>query len=133
MVYNTTSIKEVIAKIFRDFRPEQSNWIHDAYEWIGEALEYIGAGPNVIEKYDFIEIMACPGGCIGGGGQPFTFGSEAIKSRMKAIYQVDETNPVRKSHENPVVKELYQDFLEKPLSHRSHQLLHTSYTERNRF
>ena len=56
MVYNTTSIKEVIAKIFRDFRPEQSNWIHDAYEWIGEALEYIGAGPNVIEKYDFIEI-----------------------------------------------------------------------------
>ena len=56
MIYNTTSVKEVIAKIFRDFRPEQSNWIHDAYEWIGEALEYIGGGPNMIENHEFIKI-----------------------------------------------------------------------------
>ncbi|UMZ72774.1 NADH-dependent [FeFe] hydrogenase, group A6 [Natranaerofaba carboxydovora] len=83
-------------------------------------------------EYDFIEIMACPGGCIGGGGQPIPSNKDVLESRIKAIYQVDEKQTIRKSHENPAVKELYRDFLEKPLGHKSHELLHTKYFERNK-
>jgi iron-only hydrogenase group A len=78
--------------------------------------------------YHFVEIMACPGGCIGGGGQPRLSSPETRQKRMEAIYKADLGLPRRKSHENPAVQELYKEFLKKPLGEKSHHLLHTSYT-----
>jgi iron only hydrogenase large subunit-like protein len=83
--------------------------------------------------YHFIEIMACPGGCIGGGGQPIPTNDEIRKKRIAAIYAEDEGMPIRKSHEVPEIKKVYEDFLEKPLGHKSHHLLHTHYKKRNRY
>ncbi len=82
----------------------------------------------------FIEIMGCPGGCIGGGGQPIPT-SEAIRAaRAKAIYDEEEGMPLRKSHENPNVKKIYEEFLtEGPCGHLSHKLLHTHYTPRGKY
>lgn len=75
-----------------------------------------------------IEVMACPGGCIGGAGQPYHHGnSEILKKRQAAIYQIDKDMPIRKSHENPAIKEIYENYFEKPLSEKSHKLLHTHY------
>jgi iron-only hydrogenase group A len=84
-------------------------------------------------SYHFIEIMACPGGCIGGGGQPIPTSMEIRKNRMKAIYSEDEHMTLRKSHENPDVIAIYKEFLGKPNSHASHELLHTHYTERDNY
>jgi iron-only hydrogenase group A len=81
--------------------------------------------------YHFVEIMACPGGCIGGGGQPIPTSMEIRKNRMKAIYAEDEHMVLRKSHENPDVVAIYKEFLGKPNSHVSHELLHTHYVERD--
>ena len=78
--------------------------------------------------YHFIEIMCCPGGCLGGGGQPIPTTDEIRKARMEAIYREDEGLPLRKSHQNPAVMALYEEFLGKPLGHKSHELLHTKYT-----
>lgn len=83
--------------------------------------------------YHFIEIMSCPGGCIGGGGQPRPVDVDLRLARVEAIYQADRDLALRKSHENPVIKELYDSFLGKPLGHKSHELLHTSYTRRPLF
>ncbi len=83
--------------------------------------------------YHFIEFMACPGGCLGGGGQPIPTNPEIRKKRAEAIYAEDADLPIRKSHENKEVQKLYKDFLKYPLSEVSHQLLHTKYTRRNRF
>jgi NADP-reducing hydrogenase subunit HndD len=83
--------------------------------------------------YHFVEIMACPGGCIGGGGQPIPTSMEIRKSRMKAIYSEDEHMVLRKSHENPDVVALYKEFLGKPNSHKSHDLLHTHYVVRESY
>lgn len=83
-----------------------------------------------LKDYHFIEVMACPGGCIGGGGQPIPTDTERRRSRIDGCYTRDKALKYRKSHENPEVKKLYQDFLGEPLGHRSHQLLHTSYTPR---
>ena len=80
--------------------------------------------------YHFIEIMACPGGCLGGGGQPFPVDDEIRQKRMDAIYSEDLSLALRKSHENPEIVQIYKEFLEKPLSHKSHKLLHTSYVKR---
>lgn len=74
--------------------------------------------------------MACPGGCVGGGGQPVPTNKETIKKRTMAIYQQDKNLPIRKSHENPTLKEVYKNFLGSPLSKKSHELLHTSYVKR---
>ncbi len=79
----------------------------------------------------FIEVMACPGGCIGGGGQPLRKNSESIAKRMQALYQIDETETIKVSHKNPEVLELYQNFLGNPLSLTSHKLLHTTYCQRD--
>jgi NADH-quinone oxidoreductase subunit G/NADP-reducing hydrogenase subunit HndD len=80
-----------------------------------------------------IEIMACPGGCIGGGGQPYHHGStDILLKRQKALYDLDAGMPRRKSHENEMLIKLYDDFLEKPGSHISHELLHTSYSAKQR-
>ena len=83
--------------------------------------------------YHFIEIMACPGGCIGGGGQPIPTSLEIRNKRIKAIYSEDEHMVLRKSHENPDVIALYKEFLGKPNSHVSHELLHTHYVERENY
>lgn len=92
-------------------------------------LEDIRAGKS---QFHAIEIMACPGGCIGGGGQPFHHGHEAIlKARQKALYQEDVNKPLRKSHENPDIIKLYEEFLGKPMSEKSHHLLHTHYFDRS--
>lgn len=77
--------------------------------------------------YKFIEVMCCPGGCIGGGGQPFGTKNITREARIKSIYEIDKSMPLRKSHKNPTILKLYDEFLGKPLSHKSHQLLHTHY------
>lgn len=83
--------------------------------------------------YHFIEIMCCPGGCIGGGGQPIPTTTEIRAKRIAATYQADRSLPLRKSHENPAVKRLYEEFLSEPLGERSHELLHTHYRRRPLF
>jgi NADH-quinone oxidoreductase subunit G len=83
--------------------------------------------------WHFIEVMACRGGCIGGGGQPYGATDEVRKQRMRAIYDHDEEKEYRCSHQNPYIKKIYEEFLEKPGSHKAHQLLHTHYTERPLF
>ncbi len=83
--------------------------------------------------YHFIEIMACPGGCIGGGGQPIPTNMQIRQKRMKAIYSEDEHMVLRKSHQNPDVIAIYKEFLDQPNSHKSHELLHTHYVERDNF
>lgn len=84
-----------------------------------------------VRYYDFIEIMACPGGCIGGGGQPKSLDPDILKKRASAIYSIDELSTLRRSHENPDIQKLYEEFLEKPNSHIAHELLHTYYTDRS--
>ncbi|MGB4293457.1 MAG: NADH-dependent [FeFe] hydrogenase, group A6 [Bacteroidales bacterium] len=84
-------------------------------------------------NYHFIEIMACPGGCIGGGGQPIPTNAEIRKKRVAAIYEEDEHMIFRKSHENPEIIGVYKEFLGKPNSHKAHELLHTHYTERESY
>lgn len=85
----------------------------------------------------FIEIMCCPGGCVNGGGQP-TQPAEVrnftdLKSlRAKALYEEDKNLPFRKSHESPIVKQVYQEYLEEPGSHIAHQILHTTFVKRNK-
>jgi len=84
-----------------------------------------GASP-----YHFIEVMGCPGGCISGGGQPRPTNDYIRQKRLEAIYKEDEGKTLRKSHENPFVMALYDEFLKKPLGHKSHELLHTHYVKR---
>jgi len=96
-------------------------------------MEDIKAG-GPFSQCHFIEFMGCPGGCIGGGGQPIPTSQEIRQARARAIYDEDSAYPIRKSHENPDVLKLYQDFLtEGPCGHLSHRLLHTHYTERGRY
>jgi len=80
--------------------------------------------------YHFIEIMGCPGGCIGGGGSPMPTNTEIRKQRMRAIYSEDEALTIRASHDNPLIKQLYREYLGEPLGEKSHALLHTTYTKR---
>ncbi|PKK85422.1 MAG: ferredoxin [Thermoplasmata archaeon HGW-Thermoplasmata-1] len=80
--------------------------------------------------YHFVEIMACPGGCLGGGGQPIPTNLEIREKRMAAIYEEDANMELRKSHENPYVAKLYKEFLGEPNSHKAHELLHTHYLDR---
>lgn len=86
-------------------------------------IEAIRAGKV---QYDFVEIMACPGGCAGGGGQPIKDGEELAGLRAEALYGLDRIDTLRFSHENPAVLECYEHYLQKPLSRRSHELLHTN-------
>ena len=82
--------------------------------------------------YDFVEIMACPGGCVGGGGQPirpsFTENPDDTSSRSACLYYLDKTNKIRFSHENPEIQALYREYLEKPSSEKAHELLHVVHT-----
>ena len=84
------------------------------------------------EVFHFIEVMTCPGGCIGGGGQPRFTDDTVREKRIKAIYQEDEGKKLRKSHQNPAITEVYEEFLGKPLGEKSHHLLHTHYVDRSK-
>lgn len=98
----------------------------------------LGNARKVLDKvrageadYHFIEIMCCPGGCIGGGGSPIPTNTDIRLKRIDATYTEDKGMTLRKSHENPAVNELYTEFLKEPLGHKSHELLHTHYTARH--
>jgi iron-only hydrogenase group A len=129
--------------------PEILSGLVDSWDWLKGAtlkvgvchgtanarkvLEDIKAGGKFSECH-FIEFMACPGGCLGGGGQPRPTTPAIRAARANAIYSEDARSNVRKSHENPAVLELYQNFFtEGPCGHKSHELLHTSYTDRGKF
>ncbi|NCC96513.1 MAG: 2Fe-2S iron-sulfur cluster binding domain-containing protein [Synergistales bacterium] len=88
---------------------------------------------NEVEPFHAIEIMACPGGCVGGGGQPYHHGNmDIVAKRAKALYREDANKPIRKSHENPSIKALYEEYLGKPLGEKAHHLLHTHYFKRHK-
>lgn len=101
----------------------------------GMLLDQVREGKK---NYAFIEVMGCPGGCVNGGGQPIVTVEQRQKTdprvlRARALYQEDEGKTIRKSHENPSIKKLYAEFLEKPNSHKSHHLLHTHYVKRDKY
>ncbi len=83
-------------------------------------------------EYHFIEVMGCPGGCISGGGQPRPVNNEIRRKRLEALYREDEGKKLRKSHENPDIIKIYEEYLGSPLGHKSHELLHTHYTKREK-
>lgn len=89
-------------------------------------------------NYHFVEVMCCPGGCVNGGGQPIQPASvrnftDLKALRAKALYDEDKDLPLRKSHENPMIQKLYAEYLEKPGSHKAHEILHTTYVARKKF
>ena len=122
---------------FKDVRGEEG-WREATFDLAGSKLKVavasgLGNARKLIEAirtgkahYDFVEIMACPGGCAGGGGQPIEDGKELAAERGKVLYGLDKISELRFSHENPSIIKCYEDFLGKPLSHRSHRLLHTN-------
>lgn len=98
-------------------------------------LEKVKSGEK---EYHFIEIMGCPGGCINGGGQPFVSDKtkteeDVLGKRANALYEEDESKTIRKSHENPMIKMIYNEFFEKPNSHKAHEILHTHYVKRPKY
>ncbi|MDA3955406.1 [Fe-Fe] hydrogenase large subunit C-terminal domain-containing protein, partial [Oceanispirochaeta sp.] len=97
---------------------------------LGNAANLLDAIKEGREGFHFVEIMSCPGGCIGGGGQPRLTDNKVRQSRINAIFREDEGKPLRKSHENPAVAELYKEFLGAPLGEKSHKLLHTKYRQK---
>ncbi|MGA1978312.1 MAG: NADH-dependent [FeFe] hydrogenase, group A6 [Bacteroidales bacterium] len=100
---------------------------------LGNARKLLNDVRSGKSQFHAIEVMACPGGCIGGGGQPLHHGnSEIIKARAAAIYAEDRKKPLRKSHENPYIIKLYEEFLGKPNGEKAHQLLHTHYFDRKK-
>jgi NADP-reducing hydrogenase subunit HndD len=96
-----------------------------------KVIEFIKSG-SPEAQYHFVEIMTCPGGCIGGGGQPRLTSDEVRRARIAAIYKEDEGKEVRASHHNPEIRLIYERYLQKPLGEKSHHLLHTGYTPRER-
>jgi NADH-quinone oxidoreductase subunit G len=100
----------------------------------------LGNARNVLEqiengtcKYHIIEVMACPGGCVGGGGQPYHNGDfDIIKKRAQGLYKIDKNKPLRKSHENPSIIKLYDEYLESPGAHKAHHILHTHFVKRQK-
>lgn len=105
---------------------------------LGNARKILDEITSGQAEYQFVEIMACPGGCITGGGQPIVSSKRRSEVdvralRANAIYSIDEKSVIRRSHENPVIKKLYEEFLEKPGSHKAHELLHTHYTKREKY
>ena len=132
MVRGTEGIKEATLNIAgKDIRIAVAHGLGNARK----LLDSIRSGEK---SYEFIEVMACPGGCVTGGGQPICTAKDYMDhdvkaERAKALYTEDANSPLRKSHENPDIKLLYSDFLEKPGSHKSHKLLHTKYVARPKF
>lgn len=124
-VRGLAGIKEATVKVAgMDLRVAVASGLSNARE----LLKRIDKGEN---EYHAIEIMACPGGCINGGGQPYTNGDmNKIAARMEALYAEDSSKTLRKSHKNPDIVKLYEEFLGEPGSHKAHELLHTEYYER---
>lgn len=130
-------VKEAVIKI--EGTKEEWNFLEGAELKVAIAHGLVNA--NKIAKkvsqgksdYHFIEIMACPGGCLGGGGQPIPTNKEIRQKRMAAIYAEDSGMPLRKSHENPEIIAIYDEFLEQPNGHKSHELLHTRYVARESY
>lgn len=120
-------IKEAVIKINdMDVRIAVAHGLGNARE----LLMNIRAGKV---QYHAIEIMACPGGCIGGGGQPYHHGNvDIIKKRMEGIYKEDKGKKIRKSHENPYIQQLYKEYLGEPYGEKAHELLHTHYEKRRK-
>jgi NADP-reducing hydrogenase subunit HndD len=129
-VRGTEDIKEATIKIGdTELRAAVAHGLGNARK----LLDDVRAGKK---NYHFIEIMACPGGCVNGGGQPirdakFKMDHDLRKERAKAIYEEDKSLPLRKSHQNPFIKKLYEEYLGEPCGHKSHKLLHTTYTKRD--
>ncbi|KAF6255154.1 Fe-hydrogenase [Scenedesmus sp. NREL 46B-D3] len=94
---------------------------------LGNAKKLIKQLSEGQRRYDFVEVMACPGGCIGGGGQPRSTDKQILQKRQAAMYALDERAVIRRSHENPLINALYENFLGAPNSHKAHDLLHTHY------
>ncbi|MCY6483399.1 NADH-dependent [FeFe] hydrogenase, group A6 [Clostridium aestuarii] len=133
IVRGIEGIKET-AVILPDGRTVNAVVIHG----LGNARKILEAIRNGEKQYDFIEIMACPGGCVTGGGQPIVDAKtiekiDVRKERAKAIYDEDKSLKIRKSHKNKSVMKLYEEFLGKPNSHKAHELLHTHYIKRDMF
>jgi NADP-reducing hydrogenase subunit HndD len=102
---------------------------------VRKVIEMIKSGEK---NYQFVEFMACPGGCVNGGGQPHQCGEvlntvDIRAKRAEALYNNDAARELRRSHENPVVKAIYDEYLEKPGSHLAHEILHTSYVARKKY
>ncbi len=128
-----TGIKEATIEL-----PDGRNINAAVVHGLGNARKLLDLVRSGEKHYDFIEAMACPGGCVNGGGQPIV--NSQIKEeinipeqRAKAIYDEDKALPIRKSHKNPQITKIYEEFLEQPNGHLSHKLLHTEYKERNKF
>ena len=102
--------------------------IVNGLKYVKPLLDEIAAGRKDLH---FIEVMACQGGCINGGGQTVITDKSLIKIRAKALYDIDDKEPVKSSYKNPGVQELYRNYLGKPLSERCMTLLHTTYKERD--
>ena len=121
---------------FKDVRGNKG-WREKTFDLDGTELRVavasgLGNARNLIEavrageaEYDFVEIMACPGGCVGGGGQPFKDGLELAEDRSRQLYELDRQNEIRFSHENSAVQLTYQEYLGEPMSEKAHHLLHT--------
>ena len=132
-IRGTQGIKEAVYNVAgMDVKVAVASGLKNA----NEILEKVRAGEA---DYQFIEIMCCPGGCVNGGGQPVRSANEwaynDIKAlRAKALYDQDANMPLRKSHDNPVVKKCYAEYLGEPGSHKAHEILHTTYVKRgNKF
>lgn len=128
-VRGATGLKEAVVPVGdMELKVAVANGLNNAKT----VLDRVEAG----EQFHMIEIMACPGGCIGGGGQPYPpRGTYAIdfglyRKRAEALYSIDAHKQLRQSHKNPFIQQLYDEYLEKPGSHKAHELLHTTYTER---
>ena len=128
-VRGTEAIKEATIKVAgMDVNVAVTSGLENA----SKLLDMVKSGEK---NYHFIEVMACPGGCVNGGGQPHQPGyvrnfTDLRAIRAAGLYGEDASMSLRKSHENPEVKELYETYLEKPGSHKAHELLHTHYQER---
>ncbi|MFT5872872.1 MAG: iron-only hydrogenase group A [Clostridium sp.] len=133
VVRGQEGIKEVTIEL-----PDGRNITAAVTHGLGNARKLMGLVKSGEKHYDFIEAMACPGGCVNGGGQPIVDSRmkekiNIIYERAKAIYDEDKVLPIRKSHKNPHIIKIYEEFLGKPNGHLSHKLLHTKYTMRNKF
>jgi iron only hydrogenase large subunit-like protein len=99
---------------------------------LGNARKILDALRDGKADYHFVEVMTCPGGCIGGGGQPRMTTDAVREARIAAIYREDEGKQYRASHDNPQISDLYTKYLGTPLGEKSHHLLHTAYVQRER-
>ncbi|HHY47813.1 MAG TPA: 4Fe-4S binding protein, partial [Firmicutes bacterium] len=99
---------------------------------LGNARSLLEAIKRGEARYDLVEVMACPGGCVGGAGQPVASGAGVREARAKGLYRVDRSGPIRRSQDNPFIASVYAKWLDQPGSHKAHEALHTSYCPRRR-